>query len=72
MPEQNIDVLDREPFIDKLMRITELLSQDRKGCCFGINGAWGSGKSFVLERFESRLKDIQSEETFDNKYFVLA
>lgn len=70
MPEQKIDVLDREPFIDKLMRITELLSQDRKGCCFGINGAWGSGKSFVLERFESRLKDIQSEETFDNKYFV--
>lgn len=70
MSEQKIDVLNRDPFIDKIMRITELLSQDRKGCCFGINGAWGSGKSFVLEQFESRLKDIHSEETYDNKYFV--
>ncbi|MBQ6844029.1 MAG: hypothetical protein IJO60_05250 [Agathobacter sp.] len=70
MSEQKIDVLNREPFIDKLMRMMELLSQDGKGCCFGINGVWGSGKSFILERFENRLKDIHSEETFDNKYFV--
>lgn len=68
--EQKIDVLNREPFIDKLIEIVELLSKDKKGCCFGINGAWGSGKSFVLEKFEEQLKNIQLEETADNKYFV--
>ena len=41
-----------------------------QGCCFGIDGEWGSGKTFVLEKFEEKLKEIQSEETADNKYYV--
>lgn len=68
--EQKIDVLNREPFIDKLIEIVELLSNNKNGCCFGINGAWGSGKSFVLEKFEARLRELISEETANNKYYV--
>lgn len=65
-----IDVLNREDFINKLTLLVEMLANKKQGCCFGIDGAWGSGKSFVLEMFEAQLKNIQSEETNDNKYFV--
>lgn len=68
--DEKLDVLNREDFITKLISVVELLSENKKGCCFGIDGAWGSGKSFVLEKFENRIKDIQLEQTADNKYFV--
>lgn len=65
-----IDVLDREEFINKLKLLVEMLANKKQGCCFGIDGAWGSGKSFVLEMLEERLREMQLEETADNKYFV--
>ena len=70
MENEKIDVLNREDFINKLKILVEILADKKQGCCFGIDGAWGSGKSFVLEMFEEQLKDIQLEETNDNKYFV--
>lgn len=36
-----------------------------------VNGVWGSGKSFVLDMFEEKLGQIQSEETFTDKYFII-
>ena len=68
--DEKLDVLDRQDFIDTLLRLVDNFAAKKQGCCFGIDGAWGSGKSFVIERIEKRLKDIQSEETADNKYFV--
>jgi len=47
-----------------------MLSEKKQGCCFAIDGAWGSGKTFVLEWFECIIKEEQLEETADNKYFV--
>lgn len=67
---EKIDVLNRDGFIKKIELIVELLANKKQGCCFGIDGAWGSGKSFLLEKFEKQLKDKQLEETADNKYFV--
>lgn len=67
---EKFDALNRDSFINKLETLVEMLAENGQGCCFGIDGAWGSGKSFVLEKFESRIKDIISEETADNKYFV--
>ena len=49
--EQKIDILHREPFIDKLINLVEIMSDGKKNCCFGLNGAWGSGKTFVIEKF---------------------
>lgn len=68
--EEKMDVLDRDDFVEKLESLVEIISENNQGCCFGLNGVWGSGKSFVLNMFEKRIKDIQSEETCDNKYFV--
>ena len=67
---EKIDVLDREGFINKLSLLVKMLSDKKKGCCFGIDGAWGSGKTFVIKKFEEQLKYVQSEETADSKYFV--
>lgn len=67
---EKLDVLNREGFINRLTRIVEQVTDKRQGCCFGIDGEWGSGKTFVLEKFEEKLKEIQSEETADNKYYV--
>ena len=68
--EEKIDVLDRSDFIKKLESLVKIISENNQGCCFGLNGSWGSGKSFVLDKFEKEIKEIQSEQTHDNKYFV--
>lgn len=56
--EDKIDVLNRQEFIDNVCNIVDVISKNEKGCCFAIDGAWGSGKSFVLERIEEQLKVI--------------
>lgn len=68
--KEKIDVLNREQFIEDVKRVIDIISDTRQGCCFAINGEWGSGKSFVLERLEKQLKKWQLEETNDNKYLV--
>ncbi len=69
-PERAVDVLDREGFIKRLKDIMETLSAKRAGCCFGIDGAWGSGKTFVLKELERSLSPVQSEETADDRFYV--
>ena len=65
-----VDVLNRNMFIEQLWSIVKILSRKRRGCCFGIDGAWGSGKTFVLEEFERQISELQSEETADNQFYV--
>lgn len=64
------DILDRQPFIDKIISILEILSEEKRGTSFAIDGDWGSGKTFVLEQLEKQLEPVQSEETADDKYFL--
>lgn len=67
---EKIDILNRNEFINKLVQLVESFSATSQGCCFGIDGIWGSGKSFVLEKFEKQLKGMQSEQTAGDKYHV--
>ena len=64
------DLLNREDFINKLQLLVDMLADKKQGCCFGIDGIWGSGKTFVLKMLEEQLKIVQSEQTADNKYYV--
>ena len=66
-----LDILNREEFVDKLVTLTENISANRTSTSFAINGVWGCGKSFVLDMYEERLNVIQSEETANDKYFVI-
>ena len=68
---QKIDILNRDIFVDNLLRVIDNISDNRSSTSFALNGVWGSGKSFVLDMFEKKLKQIQSEETATDKYFVI-
>lgn len=65
-----IDVLNRDNFIEKLIMLVNTLSSNRQGCCFAVNGVWGSGKTFVLEKFEKQLARLKWEDNKDNIYYV--
>lgn len=65
-----IDLLDRGTFIQNVIKVVNQLSENKKGCCFAIEGGWGVGKTFVIEEVEEILKETQSEETNTDKYFV--
>lgn len=67
---EKLDVLNRKDFIYKLIQLVEGFADKKQGCCFGIDGAWGSGKTFVLEKFEEKLREFQLEETAGDKYYV--
>lgn len=64
------DLLSRKVFVDKMIEVTEIIATNRKNVCYALNGAWGVGKSFVLDLFEEYVKNEQSEETASNKYFL--
>ena len=66
----NIDLLSRQKFIERVIKIIELQSAQKKTSCFAINGNWGVGKSFVLNMLEEQLEKIQLEESATDKYMI--
>lgn len=66
-----LDILNRDAFVEQLLRLMDNISSNKASTCFAINGPWGCGKSFVLDMFEEQLNVIQSEETYTDKYFVI-
>lgn len=66
-----LDILNRDEFVEQLITLVENISANNSSASFAINGAWGCGKSFVLDMFQDRLEKIQSEETSNDKYFVI-
>lgn len=65
-----IDLLNRQDFVDNMIKVTEILAYNKKNVCYSVNGSWGVGKSFVLDMFERKIQAIQSEETSTNKYLL--
>ena len=47
------------------------LSEHKSSTCFALNGAWGSGKSFVLDMLEEKLQDVQRGNTTSRRFFVI-
>ncbi len=67
---QKIDILSREGIIEDLFNIVQSASKNQAYCPFAIEGAWGAGKTFILEELEKKLEIEMNEDTFDNRYFV--
>lgn len=67
---KRLDLLNREEFVENVIKIVNQLSDIKRGCCFAIEGGWGVGKTFVIGEIEDRLKVPQSEETNGDRYFV--
>ena len=68
--DKRLDLLNRDEFVENVIKIVNQLSDIKRGCCFAIEGGWGVGKTFVIEEIEERLKVLQSEETNSDRYFV--
>ncbi len=68
--EKKKDVLNREEFVNTITEFVHTLSELKRGCSFAIDGKWGSGKTFLMEMLEERLREEQSETTGDNQYFL--
>ena len=66
-----IDILNRDKFIEQLLKLVENISANKVSSCFAINGVWGCGKTFVLDMFQEQLEQYYSEETCKEKYFVI-
>ena len=46
---KKLDVLNRDKFVDNLLRVMGNISDNKVSTCLALNGIWGSGKSFVLD-----------------------
>ena len=68
--EEKEDILNRQEYVSDLIKIVETVSKKKNGCCFSIDGQWGTGKTYILNMFEKQISQIQSEETNTDKYFV--
>lgn len=61
-----LDILNRDAFVEQVIKLLENISDNKATTCFAIDGEWGTGKSFVLDMLEEELNGPYSE-----KYFVV-
>lgn len=66
----DIDVLDRKEFVDKLIQIIEYYSNKSQSVSFSIQGDWGSGKSWIINKVYNELYDIQDFDNCGSKYCI--
>ena len=64
-PSAPVDLLGRQEIVDRIMKILEVISEKKSSCTFALNGAWGTGKTFVLNMLMNQLWEYHSD-----KYIV--
>lgn len=67
---EKIDILDRAKIMNDIEQILVLLSEQKQGRVFALDGKWGYGKTYILEQLEKKLEVLQNEETQDNRFYV--
>lgn len=68
--EKYTDLLDRQEYVDKMLNVAEILSNNKKNSCYAINGAWGVGKTFVLNMFEEQATILGKEGETLPRYLI--
>lgn len=68
--ESEIDILNREEFIQTILRTIEYYSNNNQNISFSIQGEWGCGKSWILDRVFENLYDMQDENIAGGRYCV--
>lgn len=67
---EKIDILDRTKIMSDIEQILVLLSEQKQGRVFALDGKWGYGKTYILEQLEKKLEELQKEGTNDDRFFV--
>ena len=52
-----LDLLGRNPFVNQVFQIANVFHLQKKTACYAINGLWGSGKTYVLNKLEEKLRE---------------
>lgn len=65
---EKIDILDRAKIMSDIEQILVLLSEQKQGRVFALDGKWGYGKTYILEQLEKELEVLQNEETQDDRF----
>lgn len=68
--QYEIDILNREEFIQTILRTIEYYSNNNQNISFSIQGEWGCGKSWILDRVFENLYDMQDENIAGGRYCV--
>ena len=66
----DIDVLNRKVFIDRIKQIIEYYAEKKQSVSFSIQGTWGCGKSWIINKVYNELYDIQDFENCGSKYCI--
>lgn len=70
-PENNvIDVLDRKESLDQILQLIEHYTLKKQSISFSIQGDWGSGKSWIINKVYNELYDIQDFDNLGSKYCI--
>ena len=59
-----LDLLDREQYVGNIMQILNVISDEKGSCTLAINGKWGSGNTFLLDKLEYNLKRYRDQEQY--------
>lgn len=62
--DKRLDLLNREKFIGYVIDLICQLSDERRGCCFSIEGSWGIGKTYILEEIEKEIEAANKNRFF--------
>lgn len=59
-----IDILGRDELLNQIMNLLMTLSDAKSSCTFALNGKWGAGKTYIVEKLEQQLEVYESTEKF--------
>lgn len=68
----DIDVLNRKAFIEQISKTIKYYSEHKEKVSFSIQGTWGSGKSWVINKLTNELYDIQDFDNSGLKYCIFS
>ena len=72
MSNTQIDLLNREEDLKKIINVIETLSTNKENSnSYAIEGNWGCGKSWLINRLAAELYDMQDLDIAGGKYCVL-
>lgn len=59
-----VDILDRHKTVEQIFDLLKTLSDVQASCTFALDGKWGTGKTFLLNMLELKLREYQAGEKF--------
>ncbi len=66
----DIDVLDRKEFIERIKQIIEYYADKKQSVSFSIQGTWGCGKSWILNKVYNDLYNFENFDKCGSKYCI--